>query len=158
MSASQVNKLTSRRFACQVDIILLPLQGVCLLLHLYIPKVSLRLPWAMYVSRLPFQGVCFVICPYFVLPALLLLTMLRFQFSVFTFHLCHHSLFAPQTVRTASVLRLTCAAPADDAFGYSYSICMTVCPAAWSVSFEMFSMVSLTVCHVGPKFDCGQSG
>ena len=45
---------------CKVDIILLPLQGVYRLLYLYIPKVSLRLPWAMNALRLPFQGVCFV--------------------------------------------------------------------------------------------------
>ena len=35
--------------------------------------------------------------------------------ELFHFHLCQHDLFAPQTVRTASVLRLTYAAHADEA-------------------------------------------
>ena len=97
----------SRRVACQVDIILLPLQGVCLLLHLYIPKVSLRLPWAMYVSRLPFQGVCFVITSLYPQGvASLALGYVRFTSALSGRLFCY-----------LSVLRLTCAAPADDAFG-----------------------------------------
>ena len=39
----------------------------------------------------------------------------RFCRFYFSFLLCQHDLFAPQTVRTASVLRLTYAAHADEA-------------------------------------------
>ena len=48
------------RFACLglCTLCVCPFRAFIVCYYRYLPKVPLRLPWAMYALRLPFQGVC----------------------------------------------------------------------------------------------------